>query len=296
MADFISASHDVVFKALFVYHEDILKAFLHDVLGLPVTENTQIDILNPELIPDSSDGKMSRLDLHVHMPYRRLNVEMQARKRGFSEERVLYYWAEMFVDRFEAGQKYEELEQTYSINVLGFKFLDCDDYHSDYSILENKRHDSLTDKLSIHILELPKLPKKVDGNDNKQMWLRLIKADSEEALEMVRAATNNPTIHKAIDAVKALNADEVLREQIRQRDKALRDYENEMAIARSEGRALGIEEGRAEGRTEGEAIGEARGMISTLATLVKGGLLSIADAAKTANMDIEEFKIQSGLS
>lgn len=53
---------------------------------------------------------------------------------------------------------------------------------------------------------------------------------------MVRTATENPAIQKGIEAVYALNADTILREQIRQRDKAIRDYENDMAVARSEGR------------------------------------------------------------
>ena len=48
------------------------------------------------------------------------------------------------------------------------------------------------------------------------------------------------------------------------------------------------EEGRAEGKTEG--------MISTLASLVKDGILSITDAANRANMNVDEFKVQSGLN
>lgn len=171
------------------------------------------------------------------MANRKFNIEMQARKKGFNTERVLYYWCEMYGEKFEAGGKYEDLEQTYSVNVLGFSFLNCKEYHSSYSIREDKRFERLTDKLSIHIFELPKVPKELINGDKKQMWMELIKADSEEALEMVRITTQNPEIKKGIDAVYALNADTVLREQIRQRDKAIRDYENEMAIARSEGKA-----------------------------------------------------------
>lgn len=240
MGEIISASHDVVFKALFVRNPDILRAFLRDILDLPITENDKITILNPELIPDFSDGKLSRLDIHVEMANRRFNIEMQARKNGFSAERVLYYWAELYAEKFESGGKYEELEQTFSVNVLGFKFMDCENYHSSYSILEDNRHERFTDKLSIHVFELPKLPKEVISGDVKHKWMELIRADSEEELEMVRTTTENPAIQKGIEAVYALNADTVLREQIRQREKAVRDYENDMATARSEGKAEGI--------------------------------------------------------
>lgn len=61
MAEIISESHDVVFKALFVRNPDILRAFLCDVLDLPLTDDDEVTILNPELIPETADGKLSRL-------------------------------------------------------------------------------------------------------------------------------------------------------------------------------------------------------------------------------------------
>ena len=273
MEEFISASHDIVFKALFAKNKDILKAFLRDVLNLPLTEQASLQVLNDELIPDVANGKLSRLDIHVIMPNKKFNVEMQARKKGFSADRVLYYWSEMFSDGFESGRHYENLDQTFSVNVLGFNFLECEEYHSAYSILENKRHDQLTDKLSIHIFELPKIPKETDINDDKLMWLRLIKANSEEELNMVRENTQNPMIHKSIDTIKELNADVILREKIRQRDKAIRDHENDMEISRLEGReegiAIGEARGEARGITIGRAEGESRGQAKTLIENVK---------------------------
>ena len=93
MNDFISASHDVVFKALFVRNQDILKAFLNDSLDLNLTDSAIIKVMSSEDIPDSADGKLSRFDVHVRTAGRRYNVEMQARKSGFGPERVLYYWS-----------------------------------------------------------------------------------------------------------------------------------------------------------------------------------------------------------
>lgn len=263
MGEIISASHDVVFKALFVRNPDVLRAFLRDILDLPITDGDKITILNPELIPDFSEGKLSKLDIHVEMGNRKFNIEMQARKNGFSAERVLYYWAELYSEKFESGGKYEDLEQTISVNVVGFKFLDCEKYHSSYSILEDSRYEKFTDKLSIHVFELPKVPKEIIYSDVKQQWMELIRADSEEALEMVRTTTENPAIQKGIDAVYALNADTVLREQIRQREKAIRDYENDMAAARSEGEA--------KGRAEGISIGEENAVNKMIAAMKATG-------------------------
>ena len=126
--------------------------------------------------------------------------------------------------------------------------------------MENKRHEKLTDKLSIHIFELPKIPEEINSADDKQMWLRLIKADNEEALKMVKTNTQNPMIHEAIGKIKELNADAIFREQIRQRDKALRDYENDITVSRLEGEAIGEARGIGIGRAEGIGIGRAEGI------------------------------------
>ncbi|MBP3380275.1 MAG: Rpn family recombination-promoting nuclease/putative transposase [Ruminococcus sp.] len=104
-------------------------------------------------------------------------IELKARKNGFPAERVLYYWAEMYAEKFESGRKYEELEQTFSVNILGFNYTKAEEYHSSYSILEDKRYEKLTDKLSIHLFELPKVPKELISGDKKQMWMELIRAD-----------------------------------------------------------------------------------------------------------------------
>ncbi len=51
----------------------------------------------------------------------------------------------------------------------------------------------------------------------------------------------------------------------------------------------GLAEGRAEGRAEGLAEGEAK-MLNTLLSLVNDGLLDIKEAAKRANLSVDEFK------
>ncbi len=58
--------------------------------------------------------------------------------------------------------------------------------------------------------------------------------------------------------------------------------------------ARGVEKGRLEGiekgRLEGIQKGRLEGAVTTLASLVKDGILSIEDAAKRANMSVEMFK------
>ena len=56
------------------------------------------------------------------------------------------------------------------------------------------------------------------------------------------------------------------------------------------GRIEGIEKGRIEGIEKGRREGKLEGAVTTLASLVKDGILSIEDAAKRANMSVEVFK------
>ncbi|MBQ8135665.1 MAG: hypothetical protein IJ192_14905 [Clostridia bacterium] len=52
---------------------------------------------------------------------------------------------------------------------------------------------------------------------------------------------------------------------------------------------------RAEGIALGKAEGEVKGFLKALASLVKDGILTLSDAAKRANMTVDEFESQSGL-
>lgn len=54
--------------------------------------------------------------------------------------------------------------------------------------------------------------------------------------------------------------------------------------------ARGVEKGRIEGIEKGRREGKLEGAVTTLASLVKDGILSIEDAAKRANMSVEVFK------
>ena len=108
---------------------------------------------------------------------------------------------------------------------------------------------------------------------------------------MIKTNTKNPAIQKAVDAVYELNADEVLRQQIWDREKAINDYNNDMTVARLEGEAKGREEGEAKGREEGRIEGQ----LSILKRLVENGTLTISQASAQIDMTMEEFLLKTGL-
>lgn len=121
-----------------------------------------------------------------------------------------------------------------------------------YGIIKKKGCDAnepFTDKLSMHIFELKKLEYKLDPNDRKQLWRRLINAESKEEFDMLMN-TENQAIKTGVQTIYELSEDEKLREYIRQRDKTIRDYDSSMANALARGIAKGRAEGEAKGRAE----------------------------------------------
>jgi len=68
------------------------------------------------------------------------------------------------------------------ISIVAFKLFDCAEFHSEYQALEVTRHTPLTDKMSLHYFELPKLPTSVDTENGMELWLALFNAETEEEL------------------------------------------------------------------------------------------------------------------
>ena len=54
-----------------------------------------------------------------------------------------------------------------------------------------------------------------------------------------------------------------------------------------------LEQEREEGKLEGKLEGRQEGLMEALASLVKKGLLSLADAAKEAGMSPDEFQMKT---
>ena len=238
---FIPAKNDVMFKALFVRNEDILKQFLSDMLDISLDSFVELKIKNSEIIPEHIDGKLSRLDINLQTKDRNINIEMQSGTDRDYRDRILFYWAKMYSDSIESGETYGTLNESISLSVLDFNMFDCKEYQSVFRVYEKNRHELLSDKLMICFFELPKIEGALNISDSKQVWLKLIDADSEEELNMLENA-NNPMVNKSITKIRELNADEKLREYIRQRDKANMEYNAAMYHAEQRG----IEKGRAE--------------------------------------------------
>ena len=263
--EIIPITNDVMFKALFVRNPNLLKSFLSAALEIPESEITNITIRNPELTPLYYEGKMTRLDILLETNGRIINIEMQVAKKDYYRERSLHYCARMYHEELKEGEDYGKAGRCIGIHILNFTmFEDCPDYHSSFSMREDNRHELLLDKMQIHYLELPKV-KKVSGNNKPdeenslQLWMQLFKAKSKEELDMLND-TKVEAIQNGVKVIYGLSGDAQIREYVRQREKAVMDYNSDMASAEAKGRAKGREEGKAEAYAELIAGWKAKGM------------------------------------
>lgn len=89
-----------------------------------------------------------------------VDVEMQVAAYEYWAERTLFYLSKMFTEQIHEGEGYDVLEKCIHIGILDFEiFEDTDAFYSRFHLWEDSRHIKYSDKLELHVLELPKLAK-----------------------------------------------------------------------------------------------------------------------------------------
>ncbi|GHV14447.1 transposase [Clostridia bacterium] len=227
-------TNDTLFKMLFVKYPDLLKRLVAALLGIPYDSIEQFDIANPEMPPDSFGEKFCRLDIIMTVDGQRVDLEVQVANEGDYPERSLYYWARAYSTALCEGDGYSELPRTVIISILDFKLFDCAEVHSEFQPLEVTRHTPLTDRMSLHYFELPKLPDTVDAEDSLGLWLALFNAETEEELTKIEAM-EVPVMKQAIGAYRSVTATDEFKEYERLRSLARHNEASALGHARREG-------------------------------------------------------------
>jgi len=215
-------TNDLLFKMLFVKYPDLLKRLVAELLGIKYDDIEQFSITNPEMSPETLGDKFCRLDINMVVDRQRVDLEIQVNDEGDYPERSLYYWAREFSTGLSEGEGYSELPRTIIINIIAFELFDCKEFHSEFQALEVIRHTQLTDKMSLHYYELPKLPDSINASDSKELWLKLFKAETEEDLAKIEAM-EVPIMSTALQAYRHVAASDEFKERERMRSKARHD-------------------------------------------------------------------------
>ena len=224
---------DTLFKILFTKHPQLLKKLVAELLGIRLESIGQFEITNSEMPPESLGDKFCRLDINMTVDGQHVDLEIQVRDEGDFPERSLYLWAREYSSALGEGGKYAELPRTIFISIVNFPMFDCAEFHSEFQSLEVTRHTPLTDKMSMHFFELPKLPPSVNKNNRLELWLSLFRAETEEELKKLEA-TEVPEMEQAISAYRNVSVSPEFKEMERLRSKARHDEAQALYHAKTE--------------------------------------------------------------
>jgi flagellar biosynthesis/type III secretory pathway protein FliH len=100
-------------------------------------------------------------------------------------------------------------------------------------------------------------------------WVNFLKRWQED---QVMSSLNHPPVHKALNMLRAMSADEIEQQFAFERERALLIEQMELHAARAEGEAAGEAAGILKGKALGLEEGEAAGLQMALARLIANGM------------------------
>ena len=246
---------DFVFKNIFgsPKHPRVLISFLNATLK-PVNKITQVEIKGTDLEKQFIEDKYSRLDVKATTNNNEIiNIEIQLKNEYNMIQRSLYYLSKMYEEQLNEGDDYSKLARTVCINILNFKYLKTEKFHTGYRLKEIETNEELTDIIEMHFIEIPKLPEENAEKDILTAWTEFLKDPECERVRGLELSIDE--IRQAKDELIRMSNDSTQRELYDMRANSLRDKISELNAAERKG----IEKGKEEGRKE-EKIKIARNM------------------------------------
>ena len=246
---------DFVFKNIFgsPNHPEILISFLNATLK-PKKKIVSVDIKKTDIEKQYIEDKYSRLDVKATTSNDEIiNIEIQLKNENNMIKRSLYYLSKMYEEQLNEKEDYSKLARTVCINILNFKYLKTDNFHTGYRFKEIESNEELTDVMEVHFIEIPKLQDSSDEKDMLVAWTEFLKDPESEKVRGLELSVEE--IRQAKDELIRMSNDSTQRELYDMRANSLRDKISELNAAERKG----IEKGKEEGRKE-EKIKIARNM------------------------------------
>ena len=250
---------DFVFKNIFgsPYHPEILISFLNATLK-PKRKIVNVDIKKTDIEKQYIEDKYSRLDVKATTSNNEIiNIEIQLKNENNMIKRSLYYLSKMYEEQLNEKEDYSKLVRTVCINILNFKYLKTDNFHTGYRFKEIETNEELTDVMEVHFIEIPKLQNSSDEKDMLVAWTEFLKDPESEKVRGLELSIEE--IRQAKDELIRMSNDSTQRQLYDMRANSLRDKISELNAAERKGIEKGIEKGKKE-----EKIAIARNLLDVL--------------------------------
>ena len=224
-------TYDTLIKLLFVKYPDLLKRLVSAILGIAVDSIEEFVITNPDIPPEAIGDKFCKLDINMVVNNQRVNLEVQVDNEGDYPERTLYYWARVYSSALQAGNPYSTLPRVIIISIVDFPLFKCEEYRSEFLPLEVKRHELLSDRLTMLYFKVRKLPENIDISNELELMLSLFRAKTEEDLTRLEEM-EVPIVTRAIGAYREVVVSSEFRELERLRADARHNEASALENAR----------------------------------------------------------------
>jgi predicted transposase/invertase (TIGR01784 family) len=169
---------DCVFKSLLgnESNRNLLVHFINATLASElVAPITRVEILNPYNEKEHLDDKLSIVDVKAKDEHGRIyQIEIQLLFFSNLPARMLYTWADVYSQQLQSGDKYHELNPTYSIWLLGENAIKHDDQYIHRYKFRDEAGIPLIEHGGIWLFELEKFNAQVIDNEQAR-WLRFFK-------------------------------------------------------------------------------------------------------------------------
>ena len=169
---------DCVFKSLLgnESNRNLLVHFINATLASElVSPITGVEILNPYNEKEHLDDKLSIVDVKAKDEHGRIyQIEIQLLFFSNLPARMLYTWADVYSQQLQSGDKYHELNPTYSIWLLGENAIKHDDQYIHRYKFRDEAGVPLIEHGGIWLFELEKFNAQVIDNEQTR-WLRFFK-------------------------------------------------------------------------------------------------------------------------
>ena len=279
---------DFCFKEL-MCSEKARKGLIAAFLNLDPKDIQETILLNTNLRKAAENEKLGILDVRVKMhDNTQIDLEMQVLPLHCWEERTLFYACKMYTDQIVSGDNYDVLVKCIQISILDFAFLkDTDQWYSCFHLREDQRGSLYSDKLELHVLELPKLGKWEEPENELLQWAKFLNGKREE--DFKEMAEKNEYINEAYQILKNISADEQKRYEYESREKAIRDHNHIIYMAKKEVKEA-REKALAEGLAEGLQKGQEEGIKILIQDNLEEGIIHeriVAKLQKRFNLDYD---------
>ena len=279
---------DLVVKNIFgsLNHPEILISFLNATLKAK-KKIVNVDIKKTDIEKQYIEDKYSRLDVKATTSNDEIiNIEIQLKNENNMVKRSLYYLSKMYEEQLNEKEDYSKLVRTVCINILNFKYLKTDNFHTGYRFKEIESNEELTDIMEVHFIEIPKLQDSSDEKDMLVAWTEFLKDPESEKVRGLELSIEE--IRQAKDELIRMSNDSTQRELYDMRANSLRDKMSELNAAERKGIEKGREEGREEGRKEGIEEGRKEEKIEIARNMKLSGI-DTNTIAKITNLSEDEI-------